>query len=521
MAIALIGCANDPNNPPRVYGGSGSVISLKDGGVVDGGGGHGGQSQAGGHGGGAGGAGGSTVVGTGSGGAGGTSVIGTGLGGSTSVGGGSGSVGAGGAAGAGIVLDPCTACEKARCGNPVGLGTATSNLVAYQQLATAYDLCFVGTGWPTGFTCSPSSESSSTATNGPEAGTAKTTLCQDLLKCIHQTGCAGDIYTVDVQACYCGAGVSLSTCQSTTFTPTGVCKDQVEAALEFSVATPAVFGAWADICRANGAAIELIDNCDSNCCPEECYSLSSTDAYSDPSFCTATSSGGTSGSGGTPGSGGATGTGGTLGGTGGATGTGGTVVGGSGGGLGGTPGSGGAAAGGSPGTGGTATAGSTGSGGTILLQNGQFDTSTAGWTPSYGATESHSPSDAAGNPQSGSLDLILTGSDPTLSVEVAASQCISAVGGASYGLSVEVMVPATATNVGALGLWFFTSGDCSGSLAGSSMTPSSTTNGWQKVTSSEQAPAGAHSMAVRLELFKPIGPSSAEALFDAVSVTQQ
>ncbi len=117
--------------------------------------------------------------------------------------------------------------------------------------------------------------------------------------------------------------------------------------------------------------------------------------------------------------------------------------------------------------------------------------------------------------------LILTNGDPTLSVEVAASQCISAVAGATYVLSVEVMVPSIATDAGALGLWFFASSDCSGSLAGSSMTPSSTTNGWQLVTSSALAPAGVHSMAVRLELFKPIGQSAGEALFDGVKVTQQ
>ena len=235
-----------------------------------------------------------------------------------------------------------------------------------------------------------------------------------------------------------------------------------------------MFGAWDDLCRANGAAVELINNCDSNCCPEECYNLSPTDAYSDPSYLHRAGHGRVirhgrdnglgrnarhgwnDGHGRDARHGWNTGTGGPRG-TGGTGGTGGS-----------RPGSGGA---GRP----VARArrldrdrrrrrpgARRDRAGRVLLQNGQFDTSTAGWTPSYGATESRSPTDAAGNAQSGSLDLGLTGGDPTLSVEVAASQCISAVGGATYDLSVEVMVPSTATSAGALGLWFFASSDCSG-----------------------------------------------------------
>lgn len=121
--------------------------------------------------------------------------------------------------------------------------------------------------------------------------------------------------------------------------------------------------------------------------------------------------------------------------------------------------------------------------------------------------------------QSGSLDLHLGAGDATLSVEAAAWQCVSTTGGAGYSLSASILVPAGSSSAGALGLWFFASNDCSGPIAGSATTPSSATNAWQKVTSSAQAPSGAHSMAVRLEVIKPLGQTAAEALFDAVSVS--
>jgi hypothetical protein len=51
--------------------------------------------------------------------------------------------------------------------------------------------------------------------------------------------------------------------------------------------------------------------------------------------------------------------------------------------------------------------------------------------------------------------------------------------------------------------------------------PASTTNAWQSLTASTQIPANVHSASVRLQVLKPFGQSSAEALFDDVAVTSQ
>ena len=478
------------------------MISLRDGGQVDTG------------------RGGTTGTGGGSGGTVATGGVG-GVGGGTA--GASGAAGSG-AAGTGVVDDACTACEKARCGHPSG--TITNNTDQYAQLIAAHEICFEGTGWPTDVTspnlCAMPSWLGTTAISGPATGTPKTTLCQELLKCIHQSNCIGSLEAPNQAQCYCGQGVTASTCQSPGFVATGACKDEVKAATEFTVFTPVVAADQSPaLCLANGAAFYLVNNCDSNCCSKECFGVDPATIYTDPTFCDAPGSGGSSGSGGTSGTGGTTaGTGGTIAATGGTTGTGGAP------GTGGTIGTGGASTstGGSGGAlGGTigSTGGASGSGGTVVLQNGQFDTSTTGWTASYGATATRSPMDAAGSAQSGSLDLMLGQGDPTISVEVAASQCVSATGGSTYGVSGKILAPANSSSAGAIGFWFYTSSDCSGVIAASPMTPSSATTGWQTVSGSGQAPAGVHSMAVRLELFKPIGQTAAEALFDAIAVTAQ
>jgi hypothetical protein len=152
------------------------------------------------------------------------------------------------------------------------------------------------------------------------------------------------------------------------------------------------------------------------------------------------------------------------------------------------------------------------------LQNGQFDTSTAGWTASYGSTITRSATDAGGSSQSGSLDLSVSGANADIASQVAASQCLSAAGGAIYALSAQILIPNGGTNQGSIGLWFYASTDCSGSLTTVYSSPASVTNAWQTVTASKQAPTGVHSMAVRLQLTKAIGMQSAEALFDNVSV---
>ncbi len=452
-----------------------------------------------------------------------------------------GSAGAGGAAGSAVVDDPCTACEKSRCSNPnLSMDIPSSSYFPYGTLAGAFEVCFTGTGWPSAtvppkVACGgPQSDTGVSAINGPASGIAKTTLCQALLKCVHQSNCPG---TDDEQLqCYCGTGVSLGTCESAGFTPTGACVSQVAAALELTdFTTSADF--TGDICLAYGAAFYIYDNCDSNCCETECGLTPS--GSEDTTFCNATVTGGASGSGGTTGTGGVHGTGGVPG-SGGTTGAGGVP------GTGGVPGSGGTtgsggvpASGGTTGTGGGtgtagasgaaglglagsigSTGGSSGPGGALGLQNGTFNTNTAGWTPGSGATVSWSTNDAGNSALSGSLDLRVTG-DPTIGLQADAAQCISASPGATYNLDVDISIPTGSSSYAAL--WFYGSTDCSGSaLSVVASTPSfATVTAWQEVYASASAPSGAHSVAVHLLIDKSIGQSSAEALFDNVMVSLQ
>jgi hypothetical protein len=508
---SLLSCENDGGDVilPPVNGGDGRVIPIPtDGGARD--------AAMGGSTGRAGGSGGrQTAGGGGSPGTGGTGTAGTGA---------AGTAGTGGSGGVGgtVVDDPCTACEKAKCSNPVNGSPLT---------LAAYEVCFLGTGVSPaalGPVCPTDPTSTAlAATNGPMAGTAKTTLCQSLLKCVHQTNCTGGIDVDNQTQCYCGTDasggpISLGTCVAPTFTPTGMCEPQVAAALEVSQFAVSYTG-FSDPCFANGAAFAMYDFCDANCCEAECGMTVS--GGEDPTYCNAPGSGGSRGTGGSTGSGGSKGTGGVTGvggsgsSTGGATGLGGTTT--STGGAGAAGSMGGSTGGSIGGSTGGSIGGAGGSGASRPIQNGQFDTNTDGWVASYGATISRSPTDAANNAQSGSLDVVLGAADPTLSVEVGASQCISVSAGATYHLSVEIFVPTGSSSSGALGLWFFNSTDCSGSIASSVSTPASATNAWQLVTGTAQAPSSARSASVRAEVIKPIGQTSGEALFDAVMVSPQ
>ena len=744
--LSVAACDSTSNFGPMTQGEQGNVVPLPDGGHSDA------ARDA-------------TLPGTMATGGGGTGNVGGngghGTAGSTGT---AGAGGVGGAAGSGPVDDPCTACEKARCSHPMGQ-TAASTGDEYAGLAGAYAVCFTGTGWPssgasTGIFCGGQpGETGATAVSGPARGTAKSTLCQSILKCVHQTNCTDGEETDNQSQCYCGEGVSVQTCLQPGFTPTGLCDTQIAAGLESTVfATSAGF--FHDACLANGAAFLMYDFCDANCCVQECLGTPLS-GYEDPTYCNATGAGGSSGSGGIAGAAGSTGTGGSLAtggasghagstgsggssgaggqtatggatgtagaggtatqsaactscemagaatgycvntspvgagtsaadfgcfgftdptdqrncfalvnclrgpacqaqiasadpsfteaaefddsplpclcgtafdthsnpeaacvtatsgfngvcaaefiaasasaadpiqdptgnyanqdypegtakqlmqcdvdssclarcsgettgsggtaGSGGAAGSGGTGAAGTGGaagsggavGSGGTAGSGGAAgsggttgtagsggaagsggttgtagSGGAAGSGGTGAAGTGGAGGAPpgLLQNGQFDTSTAGWSASYGATVNWSPTDSASSVQSGSLDLALTGGNPAISIEVAASQCVAASAGSIYDISGKIMIPNAGTNQGSLGLWFYASNDCSGSISSVFSSNSSVTNGWQTLTTSDQAPAGVHSMAVRVQLTKALDMQSAEALFDDVVV---
>jgi hypothetical protein len=516
MLLTITSCGGNADDLlPITQGGAGTVIALN----VDGG--HDARVDASG----STGHGGSTGIGGASGnGAGGqqTSTAGTAGGASTGSGG---STGTSGAGGSGPPDDPCTACEKARCSHPAGLADPTDPSWTYYAIAAgAYEVCFVGTGWPsqlidplTACGSSDSSEVSPTASAGPAAGMPKTTLCQDILSCFHQTNCTGGIDEDNELQCLCGVGVAISTCESAA-TPTGACASQIEAGLEVVELSTSV-AYTTEPCRAKGAASQIYEICDYYCCSPECFGgrPAPTDDPGTVTYCNAGGSSGSAGAGGASGASGSTGAGGHPG-TGGAIQTGGAS--GSGGVSAGAGGHGGpSGAGGSSGLGGSP--GAAGSSGSTQLQNVHFDANINTWTPSVGATASRNTNDADGSMQSGSLDLSLSGGNSTISVQTAATQCLAVTAGASYSLGVKVLIPGQVASQGGLGLWYYTSSDCSGAIAGVFASPASATNAWQSVTATAQIPAGVHSAAVRLVLLKPFGQTSAEALFDDVLVTPQ
>jgi hypothetical protein len=527
--LVLAGCGSSPVEL-GVNGGSGSVVKLpRDGGGAAADAGADRAPTAGG----TGGVGGRAAnVGTGGtlGGGGGHGSATGGQGGSGVAEGGAGGGAVGGAAGGGTPDDPCTACEKARCAHPSGMADPGDS---YSGLAAAVQVCFLGGPFPsttasadifcsTGYT-------SELAEGGDAARQPKTKLCQAFLSCVHRSNCTDEPANANEFACFCGPNVSIQTCTAPTFTPSGACATEYQNAVQSDqFASSDSF--QDNICLASGAAYAINQYCDVNCCPKECLGVDPSDPNVawDLGYCNAAGTGGTSGgSGGSPGTGGSAGTGGAVG-TGGVSGTGG-IVGtggaGNGGGTGGAPGHGGtsgqAGTGGPAGAGGNASAG--GAGGSpqapLTLANGTFDSNVTGWSAGFGVTLSRSTQDAAGSSSSGSLDVAFAGGTAS-AAESAGWQCLSVTAGATETVRAAVLIPGQVGSRGLAALWFYASPDCSGSIASVFESPAATAGTWQTVSGAVQVPAGAGSMAVRATVYKPAGQSSAEALFDDISVSK-
>jgi len=440
--------------------------------------------------------------------------------------------GGGGAANSGPPDSPCTACEKAKCSNPKGLPGDPAQ--ALTQIGT-YSVCFQGAGWPTSavpasYCGAEPGETGAISQGGAQQGVNKSVLCQTLLDCIHKTTCQGEEYSWT--DCYCGADVMVSTCSNPQYVPTGACKDAFLAGLESDNFTASSNNVY-DYCFATAAAIEIVNDCDSNCCSQECLGMSNADA--DPSYCNAPGStgGGTAGNsgaagGGSAGSGGTAGAPGTAGASGaaGAPGTAGAAGSGSAGnaGAGGTAGGAGGSAGGAAGVSGTAGSPTAGAGGSSIataLENATFDSSTVHWTGDPNVQVTRSSNDADGSAQSGSLDVALTGADPTVISKSAVWQCVAVTAGANYGVSAKILVPGQTSSEGGVDLFYYASADCSGGVTSTYSLPLSAASSWQKVSATATTPADIQSVAVRLVIVKPYTQTSAEALFDDVVVAQQ
>jgi hypothetical protein len=112
-----------------------------------------------------------------------------------------------------------------------------------------------------------------------------------------------------------------------------------------------------------------------------------------------------------------------------------------------------------------------------------------------------------------------TTGNAAMSADVDAWQCIGATGGATYDLGAKILVPAGQTGTKAsLGLWFFASGNCSGSPTNVFASPTTAASTWQAFTAQAQAPSGTMSVRFRLIANKPVGQTSAEALFDDITL---
>jgi hypothetical protein len=351
----------------------------------------------------------------------------------------------------------------------------------------AWTVCFggaTGGGWPSAVADEATycggldDEEGPNAVSGPQHGVAKTTLCQALLKCVHATQCPG---AGDMQSdCYCGSGVSLQTCTGAGFSPTGMCKDQLSAAIESNqFATAAAY--FGDVCLANGAAFFLYDWCDTNCCSKECFGVAMD---GDPGMCNA--------AGGAPG--GAAGTSSGAGGRG----------------------------GGAAGAAGSPSLGKGGAGGApslaAVVLNPRFDTNVEHWTAGALTSASRSATDASGAPSSGSLDLVVS-APSTQAAQGEASQCVAITGGSAYLVSTQARLGGAGDDGQvALGLSYFTSADCSGDVAGVFTSLAASPTSWRTLNGLAQVPASIRSMQVRLLVLKPAGQPSAEALFDDVAI---
>jgi hypothetical protein len=154
------------------------------------------------------------------------------------------------------------------------------------------------------------------------------------------------------------------------------------------------------------------------------------------------------------------------------------------------------------------------------VQNPDFDVDDAHWTADPNVQISRAARDAAGNAQSGALDVSFSGADPNAVTKAGASQCVGVMANASYDVAAQILIPGQTASLGGIDLWYYASGDCSGAPASSTSLPLSAATSWHDVMATVTMPAGVQSAALRLVVLKPYVQTSAEALFDDVLFTR-
>jgi hypothetical protein len=160
-----------------------------------------------------------------------------------------------------------------------------------------------------------------------------------------------------------------------------------------------------------------------------------------------------------------------------------------------------------------------------LVQNSRFDSATTGWTAEPGSSASWTSQDAGGNPSSGAIAVVNGDTNaadaPYGTTSAGAFQCLTVTPGACYQVDAQISIPSGQASVAAgFVLDQHTTGDCSQPPVTTFISPQiSSTGAWRTIAgTTTRILLGVGSVAVRLVAVKPLGQSSAEALFDNVLV---
>lgn len=302
-------------------------------------------------------------------------------------------------------------------------------------------------------------------TDGPGAGKKWSQLCIDTLACARRTGCAAK----DPQACYCGDGVSDTTCLGQ---PAGPCRAEFEAAAETTHVAD-VIDRLADPSYPVGAAFNLLRYCEVPICGASCIGggggRSDGGTTTAPDLATRPADLATR-----------------------------------------------------PDLAGAGCADLDQDGrpdcNQTLVTNARFDADVTGWSADYGATAAwQPPPDALGSAGSGSIVVTNTNVAAVNGTSMAgAGQCIAATAGATYRLLTQVRIAAgQGAGAAALATQLFASADCSGAAASAWTSPStSATGAWTLLSGSVTAPATARSLRVRLVALKQFRDAAFAAQFD-------
>jgi hypothetical protein len=159
-----------------------------------------------------------------------------------------------------------------------------------------------------------------------------------------------------------------------------------------------------------------------------------------------------------------------------------------------------------------------------LLTNGAFDTNIAGWT-SVGLALAWSPTDADGNPASGSAVVTNTAANAGFGGDWI-SQCVAVQAGNALTLGGRSFISSAQATTGIVHLeaYFFAGASCSGTSLGYFWTPLGgeawVTDRWNSMDATGPVPAGALSASIEVQVTKREAGGAFTAYLDDLSVVQ-